>query len=51
MIKDGPAGVHAINAFFQHHQGTARDRIDVDGCRFYVGDPVMYLVNDYELGL
>ena len=46
-IKDGPAGVDAINRQF-HQQNYGKT---LTGFQFGVGEPVIHLVNDYDRGL
>lgn len=46
-VKGGRAGIEIINGYFHsQHCGPK-----LDGFHFGVGEPVVHLVNDYELGL
>ena len=46
-VKGGRAGIEVINGYFHsQHCGAA-----LDGLQFGIGEPVVHLLNDYELGL
>lgn len=47
--KGGPVGAEAINDCFHRYQTHGRNRMG--GTGFAVGEPVMFLRNDYRLGL
>ncbi|RRH81162.1 exonuclease V [Variovorax beijingensis] len=46
-VKEGPSGIRAINSHF-HGKNAVNHAITA---RFLPGDPVIHLVNDYEIGL
>ncbi len=46
-LKSGSAGTRSINTLFQNLLAVGRERY----LGFSVGEPVIWLVNDYELGL
>ena len=46
-IKSGGAGVRAINDYFHQALSVGQRRMPSSG-QFAVGDPVIYLENDYE---
>lgn len=48
-IKNGAAGVNEVNDLFHHRFSAGRARLD--GYRFAVADPIVYLRNDYDRGL
>lgn len=48
-VKNGAAGVNDINLAFHHHFAAGKKRL-VD-FPYAVGDPVVYLRNDYDRGL
>jgi exodeoxyribonuclease V alpha subunit len=53
-VKDGPSGTRAINEQFHEANGCAQSSLEPtlrSLGNFTVGDPVVYLVNDYDKGL
>ncbi|MGY4828648.1 exodeoxyribonuclease V subunit alpha [Sphaerotilaceae bacterium SBD11-9] len=47
-VREGPQGVEALNRALTEH---ARGRVDPSGGEWYIGRPVMVLVNDYAMTL
>lgn len=47
-VREGPQGVEALN---RELSAQARERIDPSGGEWYIGRPVMVLVNDYAMKL
>lgn len=47
-VREGPQGVETVNRALTEH---ARGRIDPSGGEWYIGRPVMVLVNDYAMTL
>ena len=46
VIKRGTSGVHAINATMHAYASAAKKKLD--GWDFAEGEPIIYLVNDYQ---